>query len=188
VQWPACRIEANADEPTFEPEHRSKPAIWPFSPAPRFAIALYPSIGSMKQNIVPRPLFFPHQIQDWFWARRGRAWPRLLQTEIRAAASQCGTAQPEQCLGCSRQSPAMSSRSPLAIVNLYWLRLPPNNIANGTSSAKQKVSQARGKLIEFRSPKRNHTNSNSAQWPGMCMVYIAPFAANSASGRTGDTM
>jgi hypothetical protein len=46
----------------------------------------------------------------------------------------------------------------------------------------------RGKLIEFRSPKRNHANSNSAQWPGMCMVYAAPFAANSASGRTGDIM
>jgi hypothetical protein len=46
----------------------------------------------------------------------------------------------------------------------------------------------RGKLIEFRPPKRNHANSNSAQWPGMCMVYMAPFAANSASGRTGDTM
>jgi hypothetical protein len=44
-----------------------------------------------------------------------------------------------------------------------------------------------GKLIEFRSPKRNQANSNSAQWPAMCMVYIAPFAANSASGRTGDT-
>jgi hypothetical protein len=46
----------------------------------------------------------------------------------------------------------------------------------------------RGKLIEFRAPKRNQANSNSAQWPGMCMVYMAPFAANSASGRTGDTM
>ena len=46
----------------------------------------------------------------------------------------------------------------------------------------------RGKLIEFRSPKRNQADSNSAQWPGMCMVYMAPFAANSASGRTGDTM
>jgi hypothetical protein len=45
----------------------------------------------------------------------------------------------------------------------------------------------RGKLIEFPSPKRNQANSNSAQWPGMCMVYIAPFDANSASGRTGDT-
>jgi hypothetical protein len=45
-----------------------------------------------------------------------------------------------------------------------------------------------GKLIEFRSPKRNQANSNSAQWPVMCMVYIAPFAANSATRRTGDTM
>ena len=43
-----------------------------------------------------------------------------------------------------------------------------------------------GKLIEFRSPKRNQANShplNGQQY----MVYIAPFAANSASGRTGDT-
>jgi hypothetical protein len=46
----------------------------------------------------------------------------------------------------------------------------------------------RGKLIEFRSPKRNQANSNSALWPEMCMVYIAPFAANSASDRTGDTI
>jgi hypothetical protein len=45
-----------------------------------------------------------------------------------------------------------------------------------------------GKLIEFRSPKRNRGNSNSAQWPGICMVRIAPFAANSARDRTGDTM
>jgi hypothetical protein len=45
----------------------------------------------------------------------------------------------------------------------------------------------RGKLIEFRPPKTNQANSNSAQWPGMCMVYMAPFAANPASGRTGDT-
>ena len=44
-----------------------------------------------------------------------------------------------------------------------------------------------GKLIEFRPPERNQANSDSAQWPGMCMVYMAPFAANSASGRTGDT-
>ena len=35
----------------------------------------------------------------------------------------------------------------------------------------------RGKLIEFRLPKGNQANSNSAQWSGMCMVYIAPFAA-----------
>lgn len=46
----------------------------------------------------------------------------------------------------------------------------------------------RGKLIEFRSPNRNQANSNSAQWPGTCAVYIAPFAANSENGRTGDTM
>jgi hypothetical protein len=32
------------------------------------------------------------------------------------------------------------------------------------------------KLIEFRVPKRNQANSNSAQWPGMCMAYIGPFA------------
>jgi hypothetical protein len=44
------------------------------------------------------------------------------------------------------------------------------------------------KLVEFRVPKRNQANSNSAQWPGMCMAYIAPFEANSASGRTDDTM
>jgi hypothetical protein len=46
----------------------------------------------------------------------------------------------------------------------------------------------RGKLIEFRAPKRNQANSDSAQWPGMCMVYMAPFAANSASSRTGETI
>ena len=45
----------------------------------------------------------------------------------------------------------------------------------------------RGKLIEFRSPKRNQADSNSAQWPGMCTVYMAPFGDNSASSRTGDT-
>jgi hypothetical protein len=45
-----------------------------------------------------------------------------------------------------------------------------------------------GKLIEFRVPKRNQANSNSAQWPGMCLAYLAPFAANSASGRADDTM
>jgi hypothetical protein len=28
------------------------------------------------------------------------------------------------------------------------------------------------KLVEFRVPKRNQANSNSAQWPGMCMAYI----------------
>jgi len=46
----------------------------------------------------------------------------------------------------------------------------------------------RGKLIEFCLPKSNQANSNSPQWPGMCIVYIAPFVANSGSGRTGDTM
>ena len=46
----------------------------------------------------------------------------------------------------------------------------------------------RGKLIEFRSPKRDQANANSAQWPGMCMAYIAPFGANSPSDRTGDTI
>lgn len=30
MQWPACSIEGNADDPTFEPERRSKPSIWPF--------------------------------------------------------------------------------------------------------------------------------------------------------------
>ena len=45
-----------------------------------------------------------------------------------------------------------------------------------------------GKLIEFPAPKRNQANSNSAQWSGMCLAYIAPFAVTSASGRAGDTM
>jgi hypothetical protein len=45
-----------------------------------------------------------------------------------------------------------------------------------------------GRLIEFRSPKRNQANSNSAQYARMCMLYIAPFASNSATGPTGDTM
>jgi hypothetical protein len=45
-----------------------------------------------------------------------------------------------------------------------------------------------GKLIEFRVPKRNQAKSNSAQWPGMCLAYLAPFAANSASGQGDDTM
>jgi hypothetical protein len=45
-----------------------------------------------------------------------------------------------------------------------------------------------GKLIEFRSPRTNQANSNSAQWPGMCMMYIAPFTSNPASGSTSDTM
>ena len=43
-----------------------------------------------------------------------------------------------------------------------------------------------GKLIEFRSPKRNQANSHPLTGQ-QYMVYIAPFAANSASGRTGDT-
>jgi hypothetical protein len=51
-----------------------------------------------------------------------------------------------------------------------------------------RARKERGKLIEFPVLKRNPANSNSAQWPGMCMAYIAPFAANSASGRTDDTM
>jgi hypothetical protein len=50
------------------------------------------------------------------------------------------------------------------------------------------VRKERGELIEFRLPKGSQANSNSAQWPGMCMVYMAPFAANSENGRTGDTM
>ena len=45
----------------------------------------------------------------------------------------------------------------------------------------------RGKLIEFRPSNRNQANSNSAQCSGMCMVYMAPFAANCARGRTGET-
>lgn len=44
-----------------------------------------------------------------------------------------------------------------------------------------------GKLIEFRSPKRNQTASNSAQCPGMCTVYIAPVGEDCASSRSGDT-
>jgi hypothetical protein len=43
-----------------------------------------------------------------------------------------------------------------------------------------------GKLIEFRVPKRNQANSKFAQWPGMCLAYLAPFATNSASGRVDD--
>jgi hypothetical protein len=36
----------------------------------------------------------------------------------------------------------------------------------------------RGKLIEFRSPKRNQVNSTSAQWPGMvwCILHHSPQA------------
>ena len=45
-----------------------------------------------------------------------------------------------------------------------------------------------GELIEFPSPKRNLPSSDSAQWPGIAVLYIAPFAANSVSDRTGDTM
>jgi len=41
------------------------------------------------------------------------------------------------------------------------------------------------KLIEFRSPKRNQANSHPLTGQ-QNMVYIAPFGANSASGRTGD--
>ena len=48
--------------------------------------------------------------------------------------------------------------------------------------------EERGKLIEFRAPTKNQANSNPAQWPGMCMAYIAPFVANSASSPTDDTM
>jgi hypothetical protein len=44
------------------------------------------------------------------------------------------------------------------------------------------------KLIEFRPSNRNQAKLNSAQWSEMCMVYMAPFAANCASGRTGETM
>jgi hypothetical protein len=46
----------------------------------------------------------------------------------------------------------------------------------------------RGKLIEFRPSNRNQAKSNSAQWSGMRMAYMAPFAANCASGQTGETM
>jgi hypothetical protein len=56
------------------------------------------------------------------------------------------------------------------------------------SSLKQSNYIARnepGKLIEFRSPKRNQANSHPLTGQ-QNMVYIAPFAANSASGRTGD--
>jgi hypothetical protein len=49
-----------------------------------------------------------------------------------------------------------------------------------------RACKERGKLIEFRSPKRNQANSRPLNGQ-QCMVYIAPFAANSASGRTGDT-
>jgi hypothetical protein len=45
----------------------------------------------------------------------------------------------------------------------------------------------RGRVIEFRSPKTTHANLNSDQWPGMCTVYIASFAANSAD-RSGETI
>lgn len=61
----------------------------------------------------------------------------------------------------------------------------PDSLPNKTNYV---ARNERGKLIEFRSPKRNEVNSNSAQWAGTCMVYIAPFASNSASGPSGDSM
>jgi hypothetical protein len=67
------------------------------------------------------------------------------------------------------------------VIEFYVLDSLPNK-------SNYMARKERGKLIEFRAPKRNQANSNSAQWPGMCMVYIAPFAANSASGRNDDTM
>jgi hypothetical protein len=45
-----------------------------------------------------------------------------------------------------------------------------------------------GRLIEFRAPKRNQANSNSAKWPRMCLAYIAPFAVTSVSSRADDTL
>ena len=45
----------------------------------------------------------------------------------------------------------------------------------------------RGKLIEFPARKRNQSHSSCAQSEGMCAEFIASFAANLASGRTGDT-
>jgi len=50
------------------------------------------------------------------------------------------------------------------------------------------VRKERGKVIEFRAPKRNQSDPNSAQWPEMCIAYIAPLAANSAGGGTDDIM
>jgi len=47
----------------------------------------------------------------------------------------------------------------------------------GPTKSNYITRKERGKLIEFRSPNGNHANSNSAQWSGMCMAYIAPFAA-----------
>jgi len=49
-------------------------------------------------------------------------------------------------------------------------------------TANYKARKEPGKLIEFHASKGNPANSNSAQWPGMCMAYIAPFAANFGSG------
>ena len=46
----------------------------------------------------------------------------------------------------------------------------------------------RGKLVEFSSRKRDQPPSGSAQWQGMGIAYIAPFAVNFASDRTGDTI
>jgi len=44
-----------------------------------------------------------------------------------------------------------------------------------------------GKLIEFRSPKRDQANSNSAQWPAMYGLYCT-IRCKPASSRTGSTM
>jgi hypothetical protein len=49
-------------------------------------------------------------------------------------------------------------------------------------TANYKARKEPGKLIEFHASKGNPANSNSAQWPGMCMAYIAPFVANFGSG------
>jgi hypothetical protein len=43
-------------------------------------------------------------------------------------------------------------------------------------TANYKARKEPGKLIEFHASKGNQVNSHSAQWPGMCMAYIAPFA------------
>jgi hypothetical protein len=49
-------------------------------------------------------------------------------------------------------------------------------------TANYKARKEPGKLIEFHASKGNPANSNSAQWPDMCMAYIAPFVANFGSG------
>jgi len=54
--------------------------------------------------------------------------------------------------------------------------------------ANYKARKEGGKLIEFPSPKRNQLSSSSAQWLGMGLAYMAPFAANSVGGRTDETM